>query len=98
VIAVDCKTTFCDLVAQGFENESVNELNNALEDVQKEPWSDFTRLGRDAVSTVRSVAQWIAGMVVVGVGGNDASTVAGCGNASGICGGSSSSSWPRSPA
>jgi hypothetical protein len=42
VIAIDCKTTFCDLVAQGFGQESSNEISNALEDVHKEPWSDFT--------------------------------------------------------
>jgi hypothetical protein len=41
LIAVDCKTTYCDLVAQPFEPESANEFGRALQDVQKEPWSDF---------------------------------------------------------
>ena len=42
LIAVDCKTTYCDLVAQPFEPDADNEFSRVLQDATKEPWSDFT--------------------------------------------------------
>lgn len=39
---VDCKTTFCDLLMEAFDPDSANEINNAMEDAKKQPWSDFT--------------------------------------------------------
>jgi hypothetical protein len=42
VMAIDCKTTFCDITAQGFVPESNTEFRDALEAVRKEPWNDFT--------------------------------------------------------
>jgi hypothetical protein len=39
---VDCKTTFCDLLMEVFDPNSTNEMNNALEDAKKQPWSDFS--------------------------------------------------------
>lgn len=39
---VDCKATFCDLLMEVLDPDSANEMNNALEDARKQPWSDFT--------------------------------------------------------
>jgi hypothetical protein len=47
---VDCKTTYCDLVVQVLEPDTSNDLNNALEDARKQPWSDFTGTSTAKVS------------------------------------------------
>jgi hypothetical protein len=44
LVAVDCKTTYCDLVAQAFEPEAGNEFSRALQDATQEPWNDFSGL------------------------------------------------------
>jgi hypothetical protein len=48
--AVDCKTTYCNLVVQVLEPDSATQLYAALEDVGMQPWSDFTGKSYEKVS------------------------------------------------
>ena len=42
VIGIDCRTTFCEIKAQGFVPEGAHEFQTALAEVGKESWNDFT--------------------------------------------------------
>jgi hypothetical protein len=42
VTEIDCRTTFCEIKAQGFVPEGAQEFQTALGQVGKESWNDFT--------------------------------------------------------
>lgn len=44
VTAIDCKTTLCEITAQGFAAETSEEFNKVMSAVREEPWNDFTGL------------------------------------------------------
>jgi hypothetical protein len=58
VTEIDCKTSFCELRAQGLAPETADEFNRVMETVGDEPWNDFTGFSFSHTEEAGKAVHW----------------------------------------